>query len=373
MTSRPMRMTPTRCESLPPGVYGDPGQVGLQLAVRQARGRVSRTWKLRFSFAGKKSTLALGHFPAFGLEEARKRAQHYRDLADQGVDPRKAKPSKRRSSRVAGAIAAALAPVSIAAIGDRHSVDFLVSEWLTKDVDVNRDHDKASGGEHYRGIMRRDVLRAWSGRDARSISDEECFALCDDIVARGSKMQANHTARALNKLFKFGKRRKIITRNPAADVGTPGGTPKNRKRNLVEKPGELRALVRAPQAAFRTAVLTHVGMILLLTGQRLQELVRSRWAWVDFDAKTWAFPDHVSKTRGHIVPLSDEALFHFRELRTLARGSAFVVPQEIRPDDAQTAEGTEPLHVPLSKAHRETRHRPVYFARPAPHVSYRLG
>jgi integrase len=329
MTSRPTRMTATRLGSLPPGVYGDPGQVGLQLRVRAAHGGFSRTWQLRFAFAGEKSTLTLGHFPAVGLERARKLAQEYRNLADQGVDPRKAKPRKRRSDKVAGAVAAALAPGATAAsIGDDHSVDFLVREWLTRDVDVRRDHDKASGGEHYRGIMRREVLPAWSGRDARSITEEECFALCDEIVARGSNVQANHTARALRKLFKFGKRRRIVDDNPATEIGNPGGTPKRRKRNLVANPAELRALVRVPQAAFRTTVLTHVAMILLLTGQRLQELVRSLWIWVDFDAKTWTFPDHVSKTRGHIVPLSDEAIFHFRELHKLARGSAFVVPKK---------------------------------------------
>jgi integrase len=144
-------------------------------------------------------------------------------------------------------------------------------------------------------------------------------------------MQANHTARALRKLFKFGKRRKIVEHNPAADLGTPGGESKQRDRNLVNNPAELRALLRAPQAAFRTTVLTHVAMLLLLTGQRLQELVRSRWVWVDFDARTWTFPNHVSKTRGNIVPLSDEAIFHFRELHKLARGSAFVVPKRSDP------------------------------------------
>jgi Arm DNA-binding domain len=371
MKSRPIRMTTTRIASLTPGVYGDPGQVGLQLEVRPARGGFSRTWKLRFSFAGEKSTLTLGHFPAVGLEQARKLAQQYRDFAAQGIDPRKAKPRKRRS-RVGDAVAAALTPAATVPIGDKHSIDFLVSEWLTKDVDVNRKRDKATGGKHYRGIMRRDVLPRWTGRDARSITDEECFALCDDVVARGSLMQANHTARALRKLFKFGKRRKIVEHNPAADLGTPGGESKQRDRNLVNNPAGLRAPARAAsrvphdRANARRDASTSNGAT--LAGTRPVALGLGRLRREDVD-----------------VP--QPRLENAREYRTAIRRGDFPFPrtaqacarlgvrraETVGPVDEQAAERIYAVDAPMREAYSQTRRRRLYPARLASHVSHGIG
>lgn len=145
-------------------------------------------------------------------------------------------------------------------------------------------------------------------------------------MQRGSPSQANKLARFLKKVFRFGMTEEVVTASPAELLSNPGGRERKRTRNL--SPRELRAFLRTPQAACRTAVFTHALMILLLTGQRRQELARSEWRWIDFEAKTWTFPDLVSKTRGHVVPLSDEAMRHFRELQKLARGSKWVVPKK---------------------------------------------
>jgi integrase len=324
MSKQVQRFTATRVASLPAGRYGDPGQTGLQLEVRETRGGLVRTWNLRFKFWSESSTMALGTFPTVGLEEARRRAQRYRELAAQGIDPRRAKPNSRR--RVADAVASALATLTP---GDQHSVEFLCSEFLTKWVPRNLDMTKATAGEFHRGLIDREVLRVWRGRDARSITSKECRDLCEEIVQRGSPSQANKLARFLKKLFRFGMTEEIVTASPAELLSNPGGRERKRNRNL--SPRELRAFVRTPQAACRTAAFTHAVMILLLTGQRRQELARSLWAWVDFNAKTWTFPDHVSKTRGHVVPLSDEAVKHFCELHKLARGSEWVLPKKSKP------------------------------------------
>ena len=90
---------------------------------------------------------------------------------------------------------------------------------------------------------------------------------------------------------------------------------------------ELRTFLKDPQAATRYERLSHVMLILLLTGQRRGELALARWADIDLQAKTWRIPDeHAKGGRGHIVPLSTWAVEEFRALKREAEKSPFVLP-----------------------------------------------
>src|SRR6516165_2869998 len=90
------RSTATRVATLPPGTYADPGQEGLQLRVHQKRDGVSRTWTLPMKFRGEVRRIALGHFPEMKLDAVRGEVRHLRELASQGIDPRRAKTRRRQ-------------------------------------------------------------------------------------------------------------------------------------------------------------------------------------------------------------------------------------------------------------------------------------
>src|SRR6516225_1728494 len=115
------RFTTTRVATLPPGTYADPGQEGLQLRVHQKLDGVSRTWTLRMKFRGEVRRIALGHFPEMKLDAARGEVRRLRELASQGIDPRRAKTRRRRPPT----------PVTLSAAGAHapHSIEDLVSEF----------------------------------------------------------------------------------------------------------------------------------------------------------------------------------------------------------------------------------------------------
>ncbi len=48
--------------------------------------------------------------------------------------------------------------------------------------------------------------------------------------------------------------------------------------------------------------------MLLVTGQRRQEVARMRWADVDIDAQLWVPAEATKAARGHAVPLSPLAI-----------------------------------------------------------------
>ncbi|MGH8300557.1 MAG: Arm DNA-binding domain-containing protein, partial [Steroidobacteraceae bacterium] len=78
-----------------------------------------------FKFRGEESRILLGHFPETSLSAARGEAQRLRELSDQGIDPRRA--HSRRRDRPA-ALPLSPAPTRPS---DTHSIDFLVSEFIT--------------------------------------------------------------------------------------------------------------------------------------------------------------------------------------------------------------------------------------------------
>jgi integrase len=309
------RWTATQVAALPPrsSPYTDPGQAGLQLLVRERQGeKPSRTWLLRFKFKDDETRILLGHFPETSLDSARGLARHYREIASQGIDPRRARP--RRRERAAPQASAPPRP------DDKHTIEFLVAEFVERYLRPTRKRP-----EYAEAILNRDVLPRWKGRDARTIDPAEVLELLDGIVDRGSKVMANRTAALLTQLFKFGIHRRIVANTPVQLLFRPGGKEKPRERALTE--AELKTFLKDPQACTRYERLSHVMLVLLLTGQRRGELALARWSHIDFDTKTWTIPDENAKAgRGHVVPLTDWAIEEFQALQRESEGSPWVLP-----------------------------------------------
>jgi len=312
----PLRLVTTRVASLGPGTYSDPAQVGLQLLVRPTKRGCSRTWLLRFKFRGQATRILIGHFPATSLERARTLAREYRELASQGIDPRRSRPR-----RIALA-AHAPSPVNSIDADSPHSIESLVREFLDRHVQPN-----SRRPEYVTHILKRNVVPVWQGRDARTIKPREVIELLDQIVERGSPVMANRTASVLSQLFRFGIHRALVETSPVQLLMRPGGKERPRQRALTDD--ELGRFLTDPRAACRYGRLASVILILLLTGQRRGELAHAKWADVDLKARTWAIQPENSKTgRGHVVPLSASAVAEFRVLKAYAERSRWVPPAE---------------------------------------------
>lgn len=299
--------------TLPAGDHTDPATAGLQLRVRATAAGASRTWLFRFTWRGEWVRLTIGHYPQMALAEARERAIELRKAIDEGIDPRRARPRRRQQTAPLG-LSADTSP------GDKHSIDYLISEFVERYL---RPHRKRP--EWAEAILARDVLPAWKGRDARSIDPGEVIDLLDAIVTRGSPIMANRTAALLGQLFKFGIHRHIVKSTPVQLLFRPGGKEKPRERVLTDD--ELAAFLRDPVACTRYERLSHVITLLLLTGQRRGELAAARWADIDLQARTWTIPDENAKGgRGHVVPLTDWAVEELAALKREAEGSPWVLP-----------------------------------------------
>jgi integrase len=282
----------------------------------KAAGGASRTWLLRFKFKGEETRILLGHFPETTLDAARGEARRLRELADQGIDPRRARPRRRDRK---SPLALSAMPASSSA---RHTIEHLASEFLERYVRPTRKRP-----EYAEAILQRDVLPIWKGRDARTIEPADVIDLLDRIVERNAPVQANRTAALLGQMFKFGIHRKIVATTPVQLLFRPGGKEKPRARTLSD--AELTAFLADPYGCTRFPRLAHVVKILLLTGQRRGELALARWRDFDLDAGTWVIPDENAKAgRGHVCPLSLTAVHELRALKRASGRSQWVLPAD---------------------------------------------
>lgn len=314
VSRKPKRFTATNLGTLAPGDHTDPSTQGLQLRVREKTGGTSRTWRFRYTWRGEWVRLTIGHFPSMSLAEARETAHGLRKKLGEGIDPRRARPKRSPTT-------AALA-LSSAVVSDKHSIEFLISEFTERHLRATRKRP-----EYAERILQKDVLPEWMGRDARTIEPHEVIELLDKIVDRGSRVLANRVAAILGQMFKFGIHRRIVTVTPVQLLYRPGGKEKPRERSLSDD--ELKALLGSLEDLARSTRTAHVLRILLLTGQRRSEIALALWSNIDLVSKTWIIPDVDAKAgRGHVVPLSDWAADEFQVLKRLAKRSLFVFPND---------------------------------------------
>ncbi len=276
-------------EGQPQTEYRDSKIAGLSLIV----GKQRRCWSLTYTTVdGKRRRVSLGLYPAVSLADAREKAEDTRTAVRQNADPQAAKRAYRASSTVAAVADSYLALYAVQkATGelDRYVIDKDLKPTIgtMKVVDVTR--------RHIQEVVKRPL-------------------------ERGSGVMANRTLEIARKLFAWAVEQGHIETNPAEGISKPT---KEKARSRALSDDELRAvwgglnnLSFQSRAAFK---------LLILTGQRLMEVVGARWSEIDFDKALWTLPAHEagrSKMREapHVVPLSPAALAVLAELRTRTDG-----------------------------------------------------
>lgn len=319
----------------------DPAVRGLVLRIGKTG---TKYWLFRYKWKGSATRIALGEFPTVGLAEAREKAQEHRLQLTRGIDPRNAertpgikprtnlkpvapKPAPRlvpvvhRPPVVHPTSPARISPhIEAPAADDRSSVQYLAFEYVKHFVVPNRERP-----EEAIRILNKDILPYWSNRDARSISHREVIERLDTVVARGARVMANHTAKILRQMFKYGIHRAIVQHSPVQLLFSPGGREKPRDRALNEQ--ELTAFVQGIDAVCASPQKAAAIMLLLLTLQRRSSLALAEWQEVDLESRVWNIPaQHDKMRRAHSLPLNDWAIDTFRILKNYSADSRFVLP-----------------------------------------------
>jgi integrase len=246
----------------------------------------SKSWVVMYRLGGRETArqrLTLGKYPALSLAKAREQARSAFDDVARGRVP-------------------ALAT-------KKHEQLETFTAVAREFVERHAKMQNRSWRETER-ILRRYVTPAWGPRAIGDITRQDVIRLLDGLVDRGAPVMAKQTHSTIRKLFNWAVDRGLIATSPCMRLPAPARA-KDRDRVLSDE--ELVDVWRgSDQLGWPFGP---VIKLLILTGQRRQEVASMRWPDADFDRALWTLPREVTKTdRAHEVPLSAEALVILRSL-----------------------------------------------------------
>lgn len=270
----------------------DGGLPGLYLVVQPSG---AKSWAVRYRYGGKPKKMGLGRYPVVGLGEAREKAGEALKVLDGGTDPAQAKKAERAAAEEQ----------------DRDTIENVVDLFITRYA-----KPKNRSWEETDRILRREVLPKWQGRAVGDIRKRDIIELIDGIVDRGAATMANRVFAAVRKMFSWAAERDLIEASPCAGLRPPA--PETRRDRVLTE-DELVAVWRGADAMgwpFGPMV-----KLLILTGQRREEVAQARWSEMDLDGAEWVIPAARAKNnKAHLVPLSDPAVEIIKALPKIAPG-----------------------------------------------------
>jgi integrase len=265
--------------SLPAGVrevkYFDQGHsdcvVGFGLRIRDTG---SRVWVFQYKYGNKHNRMKLGTWPALSLEKARGKARKYREDVDDGGNPAaKRAESRQRSTETFGRIAARYLELRRPGLKPRSYAE--IERHLNK-------HAKPLHGLLLAGIDRRCVA-----------------GLLSQIADGRGPIAGNRVRASLATFFAWTIREGMLDANVV--IGTNRTNEAARDRVLSEV--ELREI----WTALHDDDYGTIVRLLMLTGQRREEIGALRWSEVNFDRNVIVFPATRTKNkREHEIPMSND-------------------------------------------------------------------
>ena len=138
--------------------------------------------------------------------------------------------------------------------------------------------------------------------------------LLDREMDAGRQRMANQSHQLAGQLFRWALRRGYVDQDPTAGVDKPA---KDKSRDRVLSDEELAEVWQAAsQLGYPFGPFVQ---LLVLTGQRRNEVAGLLWAEIDFDKQLWSLPaDRTKNGRPHEVPLSASAIAILEKIPRMA-------------------------------------------------------
>jgi len=278
----------------------DAGVDGLCLRITD---KGTKTWCFYYHFPTKTGEmkhhrLTLGLWPTMGVAAARKEAQERKDQAKSGIDPKATRLAERAAATTE---AMAAARNTFGAIADRY---------------IARECPGLSRGADVESVIRRGLLPPWTDSKMTDLRRSDLTELTDMLVDAGKPMAAHKLHETAKRVFNWALERGDIEASPFAAMKAPV-----KKKSRQRKLGDQEIGVLWPVWETMGFPFGDLQKVLLLTGQRRNEVACMKRREIDPDKKNWVIPGDRSKNElDHLVPLSNQAFALIMSLPNFKEG-----------------------------------------------------
>ena len=279
----------------------------------------TKSWAVRYRHKGTTRKFTLGSHPAVDLKTARALAGKALRAAAEGRDPGQEK-AQARAARA-------------------DTIDRAVAQFIERHC---KRKNRPRTAQETERLFRLHVMPRWRGRAVSSITRRDVLDVLDRVVDAGAPIAANRVS-ATRKLFNWLVARDVIATSPCAGVKPPTD---ERSRDRVLDDKELRAVwLAAEEIGWPFGAMVKV---LVLTGQRRDEVARMEWSEIDLGDKLWTLPrERVKNDEKHEVPLSDTAVAVLKSVPRIA-GSRYVFTTNGKAPSSGYSKGKRRLDALLS-------------------------
>ena len=267
----------------------------------------TKYWRLKYRLHGKEKRISLGAYPAVSVAEARKTRDELKRDIKAGIDP----------------VLKRLQAAQLQAVSQRLDFKAMTIEWYEKQIPLWKP-------KHAYIIKHRFEKYVFPSLGSFPLSDIKPVMMlhCLQQIEKTAPDLSRRMKAMCSHVFKYA----IATGRAESDptYGLEAAMKKFKRGHYAsisvdEFPEFLTCLISYEPYVHRQTFLAL--KLLLLTFVRTCELVEARWDEINFDKAMWVIPaERMKMNLPHIVPLSQQALAIFRELKEMNAKREFIFP-----------------------------------------------
>ena len=260
----------------------------------------SKYWRLKYRFAGKEKTLALGVFPDVSLADAREARDDARKLLAKTIDPGAVKRTEKATLLQ----------------GAANSFEVVATEWFEKKMATKSESHRVRTWRCFKN----DLFPPLAKRPINEITPQELLRALRRIEDRGAIETAHRAKQAAGQVFRYAVASGRADRDPSIDLKDALQTRQKKHFPAITEPREVGKLLLSINYFQGTPVVKAALQLSPLLFCRPGELRHMEWEEINWEEDRWEIPPTKMKIKQpHIVPLPRQALSLLRETQNVPR------------------------------------------------------
>jgi len=309
-TTRPLTNTEVKQSKPKEKEYNLADGGGLALRVKPIG---SKLWFFNYSHphTKKRNSLSLGAYPDVLLADARRKAEEFRSLLAQNIDPKEHREALKAQKTEEY----------------QNTLKHVAAQWLElKKTTVSADHAK----DTWRSLELH-IFPNLGNVPIHKIKAKNTIAVIQPIASKGSLETVKRVCQRLNEIMTYSVNSGIIEANPLAGIYKAFGSPEKKHMPTI-KPEQLPELMKAIGRASIKFTTRRLIEWQLHTMVRPSEAAGTRWEEIDIANKLWNIPAERMKTKkAHSVPLTEQTLEILDEMKPVSGNREHLFPADRNP------------------------------------------
>lgn len=270
----------------------------------------SKGWRYRYRFDGKAKLLSLGTYPTISLAEARQKRDEAKKLVAAGINPSEVRKEVKLAKE--GRLS--------------NTFEVIAREWYQKRVD----RWSVSYGAEMMKTFEADVFPFIGHRPIADIQAMELMSVLEKLDERGATEKLRKVRQRCGEVWKYAIVTGRTKDNPALNLDS-AFAPHKKEHYAFLTVDELPEFFRTLNTYSGSILVKQAMRLQAYTGLRPGELREGRWSEIDFDRRLWEIPaERMKKRRPHCVPLSDQVLSIFEQLKQITGNYPFIFPGRVQ-------------------------------------------